>query len=254
MIRIARAPEPPGLPPERTTRLLAASTARAAGKKLTLKGYEFVKDDLFRMQHNKCCYCETILESAKYHDVEHYRPKATYWWLTWTWENLLFACFECNRTCKGDQFPLAHGCSPLVEEQPPPGDEVALLIDPTDATVDLLREIRFRRELGQRNERWIPIGLTDRGRETVRVCGLDRAGLLTRYTDHVQRSVRPKIAQFEAATRDAEPRDIHRAWNSLHRALLGPRCEFRALSHAALEVLVNPALRKRHGLELPPLA
>ena len=26
------------------------------------------------------------LSHRDYHDVEHYRPKGTYWWLTWTWE------------------------------------------------------------------------------------------------------------------------------------------------------------------------
>lgn len=252
MIRIVRAPEPSALPPERAARLSAARAALAAGEKVVFKGHEIVKDDLFRMQHHKCCYCEKLSEQAKFRDVEHFRPKARYWWLAWTWENLLFACIDCNREYKREQFPLAPGSTALVAEQAPPGKEVAQLIDPAASASDPLHEIVFRRETTQSREQWMPVGLSDRGRETVRVCGLDRPGLLTLYATHVRDVVRPKIELFRITAADgADTRAVFAAWGTLLRSLLGPAREFRALSRDALAVLVDPGLRERHGLRLP---
>ena len=52
---------------------------------------------------NKCAYCETPVEQAV---VEHYRPKrGGYYWLAYSWDNLLLACPKCNEF-KGDRFPL----------------------------------------------------------------------------------------------------------------------------------------------------
>ena len=47
-----------------------------------------------------CMYCDAN-EST---DVEHYRPKSVFPKLALVWENLLWACTNCNRF-KGDRFP-----------------------------------------------------------------------------------------------------------------------------------------------------
>jgi uncharacterized protein (TIGR02646 family) len=52
-----------------------------------------VKTDLEDRYHHKCAYCEQKVES--YH-VEHYRPKSIYYWLAYSWDNLLFCCATCN--------------------------------------------------------------------------------------------------------------------------------------------------------------
>lgn len=52
-----------------------------------------VKEDLELRYHHKCAYCEQKVES--YH-VEHYRPKSIYYWLAYSWDNLLFCCATCN--------------------------------------------------------------------------------------------------------------------------------------------------------------
>jgi uncharacterized protein (TIGR02646 family) len=54
---------------------------------------EDVKTDLEFRYHHKCAYCEQKIES--YH-VEHYRPKSIYYWLAYSWDNLLFCCATCN--------------------------------------------------------------------------------------------------------------------------------------------------------------
>jgi hypothetical protein len=104
MIRIARSAEPIELVSVRDDRLAAARVALDTNAEITFRDYDIVKSDLAAMQYNKCCYCEKREEQAKYRDVEHYRPKSTYWWLAWTWENLLFACVDCNREHKRDRF------------------------------------------------------------------------------------------------------------------------------------------------------
>lgn len=250
MIHIFRGSEPATLGPMRTDRLATARTVVAAGAKPDVKDYSIVKKDLFEAQHRKCCYCEKLEEQAKYRDVEHYRPKAYYWWLGWTWDNLLFSCFDCNREYKKDQFPLRNGSTCLVAEEAPPGNEHPLVIDPCDLTIDPMVEIEFRRERVQGKERWKPYGLTERGIRTVEVCGLDRPGLLTLYTAHVIDVVRPKLEPLFAADQARDAKAVFKAWERAKRALLHPARPFRALAHDALAVLVSDELRKGYNLHL----
>jgi len=84
VIRIERAPEPSVLIAQRGEGLAAAREAHRLDTAIDFSGYGEVKDELFAMQHRKCCYCEKLQEQAKYRDVEHYRPKSRYWWLAWT--------------------------------------------------------------------------------------------------------------------------------------------------------------------------
>lgn len=250
MIRIARAPEPAALPPVRDLQLNAAREAVLQGKKIDFKEYDLVKKDLAAMQHNKCCYCEKREEQAKYRDVEHYRPKSLYWWLAWTWENLLFACIDCNREQKRDQFPLEPGCTRLTLEQAPPAAERPLVLDPSDPGVEPTKEIVFLRERIQGKERWVPRGVSDRGRATIDVCGLARPNLLDLYAAHVIHEVRPKLVRFFAADQEGDARAAVEAWETARRGLLGRARPFRALSHDALNNLVPVGVRDRYRLTL----
>ncbi|MCB9231262.1 MAG: hypothetical protein H6581_06350 [Bacteroidia bacterium] len=74
-----------------------------------------VKDALDRIYHKKCAFCEKkLLDTARH--VEHYRPKRNkkvkkcdatyaYFWLSFSWDNLLLACAECN-VKKGNCFDI----------------------------------------------------------------------------------------------------------------------------------------------------
>ncbi len=78
-----------------------------------------VKQVLIDMQDKKCCFCESKITHIAYGDVEHFRPKKAvmeddgrlkrpgYYWLTYTWENLLLSCEICNRRHKRNKFPIA---------------------------------------------------------------------------------------------------------------------------------------------------
>ena len=58
-----------------------------------------VLNDLY---HLKCAYCEQrLLDSPKH--IEHYRPKDIYYWLAYSWDNLLLCCGSCNSS-KGTKF------------------------------------------------------------------------------------------------------------------------------------------------------
>jgi len=61
-----------------------------------------VQKKLNEIYHLKCAFCEQkLLDSPKH--IEHYRPKDTYYWLAYSWDNLLLACGSCNSS-KGDRF------------------------------------------------------------------------------------------------------------------------------------------------------
>jgi len=80
-------------------------------------GHKTVKTALAKAQFEKCCYCEGEFRAHVAGDVEHYRPKGAisttagkvypgYYWLAYLFENLYFACPDCNGYRKRSQFPL----------------------------------------------------------------------------------------------------------------------------------------------------
>jgi len=61
-----------------------------------------VKERLFTIYNLKCAYCEKDIDDEPKH-VEHYRPKDIYYWLAYSWDNLLLSCGRCNSS-KGKGF------------------------------------------------------------------------------------------------------------------------------------------------------
>lgn len=64
----------------------------------------YVQKKLNKIYNLKCAYCEKKLLDAPKH-LEHYRPKKIYYWLAYSWDNLLLCCGECN-SAKGYKFPI----------------------------------------------------------------------------------------------------------------------------------------------------
>lgn len=69
--------------------------------------WKVAKPQLRIESHGKCAYCEARADAVAHCDVEHFRPKAIWWWLTCCWDNYVFACQLCNQTFKSDHFPLS---------------------------------------------------------------------------------------------------------------------------------------------------
>lgn len=55
--------------------------------------YKDIKEKLSDIYNDKCAYCETRERRLQ---VEHFRPKSKYYWLAYSWDNLLLSCSACN--------------------------------------------------------------------------------------------------------------------------------------------------------------
>lgn len=78
----------------------------------------------------KCAYCEASTDVVAHGDVEHFRPKSTYWWLAYDFDNYVFACQICNQVYKGDNFPISGQRlgSPLLPNAPPADAQLTQLV------------------------------------------------------------------------------------------------------------------------------
>jgi uncharacterized protein (TIGR02646 family) len=108
--------------------LEAIRIKKATGGKVTAKdfdtlyGKEDVRQQLMDDQYKKCAYCEKTLVDEQRH-VDHYRPKSLYYELAFTWDNLVGACWACNKD-KSNQFPLDDERKRFTKR------EIPLLINP----------------------------------------------------------------------------------------------------------------------------
>lgn len=169
--------------------------------------WQSLKPNFMKAQHQKCGYCE--IQISAHGDVEHYRPKSQvqklvaegtelansrklkgrkrpaitekgYWWLAYKWENYLLSCAICNQKYKSALFPVASIRKPrnhvkFKAQDPKKTDvpkEQPLLINPFEKDLDPYKHFEFLRSgvIKARNA-------DDRGKETIRVCGLRRISL-----------------------------------------------------------------------------
>lgn len=262
MILVRRGAEPPGLEEVRDRELAKlggiATVRPPLSKEIT--GYDVVKWDLWRAQHQKCCYCEKK-EYASFEDVEHYRPKAAadrspgsterhgYWWLAFTWENLLFACPMCNRTGKNDGFPLEAGGKALRVRDAPPGEERPLLLDPA-GTLNPVAHIEFVATSTPRPWWARPRDASAHGTWTIEVCKFNRDELLEARKDYVDNYVMPKVNDLRNALRSRSAKALGEAFDRA-RGLLRPSQMYVGLAYDALRHQVPDADLARKGLAWP---
>ena len=71
-----------------------------------------VKDELKRIYNEKCTFCEEKVKECIDNNledcsqtIEHYRPKGKYYWLAYSWDNLLLCCHRCNQN-KDNHFEI----------------------------------------------------------------------------------------------------------------------------------------------------
>jgi uncharacterized protein (TIGR02646 family) len=145
-------------------------------------GHKTVKDELKRIQHNKCCFCEAKVSHVAHGDVEHFRPKKAYkaddgdpltypgyYWLAYDFSNLFFACQKCNQTYKKNYFPVRDERKRARSHNDIVSDESPLLIHPEhDEPGEYLR---FAREFIVAKEG------NRKGEETIKRTGLNRFAL-----------------------------------------------------------------------------
>jgi uncharacterized protein (TIGR02646 family) len=201
MIRINRPSEPQSLAKRKTGKHKGKNILDIATEKIReeydngIRDFDFkqstyasVKEELLSdaIQAGKCCFCEAKLYEKGTNqiqgDVEHFRPKngykqdinadailkPSYYWLAYDWDNLLFACQVCNnRPYKENKFPLIDDSRRAMSHHDDISLEQPYLIHP--AQEDPEEHITFSREFIR--------GITERGRITIEILGLDREGL-----------------------------------------------------------------------------
>ena len=146
----------------------------------TIYGSSAIRKILEQQQHGKCCYCESTHSETSAGRIDHFRPKGAvrqgktsprsrpgYYWLAYAWHNLLLACEKCNRQ-KSDYFPLDEPAQRARNHLEPIEREVPLLLSPY-ADSDPSKHLAFTGSACR--------PLTERGRVTVAVLGLNRPEL-----------------------------------------------------------------------------
>lgn len=198
MIRVERSPEPDDLQIEAldVERAWTAQYFLSTPSSRLQQTFEFsllflnrvILPALRNQFRNKCAFCESHL-SASRGEVDHYRPKSQalgasgdespdhYWWLAYEWSNLYLVCEECNRL-KGNRFPVgAQRVVPETYEFDELDREEPLLLDPCRDEVE--------QHLGY-TPAGMMLGLTDRGRATIDILGLNRIALVEQRSQALQ--------------------------------------------------------------------
>ncbi|MCZ7556166.1 MAG: hypothetical protein M5R41_07185 [Bacteroidia bacterium] len=193
-------------------------------------GHATVKDELKRVQHGKCCFCEARVAHVAHGDVEHYRPKGGwmqktgdalhqpgYYWLAFEFSNLYFSCQKCNQVYKKNYFPLRNPSKRAKTHRTSISREEPLIVD--IGTMDPSDHLSFNAK--------VAVGLTDVGKETIVRTGLNRKELLDdrlqylRLMKHV--AVAAKLDTVEGREALSALQDAMKA-NSLYSLMI--QCNF----------------------------
>ncbi len=172
-----------------------------------------VRDYLNKYYHGKCAYCEQTCKA----EIEHYRPKKGvkedithdgYYWLCYTWSNLVPSCRYCNTEGgKDNKFPInnvvkrvrtpsfnslkldqdkcqAHN-SPLI-------DEVPFLIHP-EIEKEPEKQLSFKISDDRNGMTIVGFDTQQRGVKTIEICNLNRKDLRQNRLEAVCFHMKQKI-------------------------------------------------------------
>lgn len=258
-----------------------------------------VRDALRLGGHLKCVWCEASIQPSD--PLDHFRPRrqripaqscaaeATaawddaahhvgYWWLTWTWDNLLPTCTTCN-IAKGTHFPLStdgRRCAPF--QSPDDDGERPLLIDPSRDDPAVLIQYapiaedsvlrRPRRLHGPATEDALPRfgpevianDTHDRARaeETLTRLKLRSGRLDANWEQHIRyihkHDIRPLRSDIDQRRKPAA--ELNSDWTALvDKLVVDPDAPRRALSRALLDHCFPASERTALGFSpLPSLA
>ncbi len=149
---------------------------------------EKVTDALYDSHNGKCCYCERKRDRKSEMNVEHYRPKGKvygeedhtgYWWLVYTWNNLLWSCKACNQRYKDTHFTLLPGATRANDEESDLELERPCLINPKLEDPSQFISFHIDKGGGRCFIRAVPregidSDMRKRAEETIRIVGLNR--------------------------------------------------------------------------------
>jgi uncharacterized protein (TIGR02646 family) len=203
-------------------------------------GHSSVKEALRLTQHEKCCFCESLVGNDG--DVEHFRPKSGYsqqkgkqierpgyYWLAYDWDNLYLSCSPCNSRQKQNLFPLA---DPVNRAQLNKNDialEEPLLVNPGNE--DPSQHIGFRGEVPYA----IPGSI--KGKLTIQMLKLDRDILNDARLRHLktQRNLYNIVQLASQKLQDKEWQDLAAQAEKTLQDAISDQAEFAAATRAALK-------------------
>jgi uncharacterized protein (TIGR02646 family) len=266
VIRILRPEEPPRILAEQASSLVREMLAQYRADpqayrdgtkvfefKRAVYGHPEVKQRLLEAQRGKCCYCEISIVSEP-GDIEHFRPKARvcqgdgepmqapgYFWLAYTWSNLLYACSRCNREHKRDLFPLEAPAAraDAARDGGSTAGEAPLLLDP--AVDDPEAHVEFD------EERALPRNGARRGRVTIDLIDLNRTKLLEARREALE-PVRTRVDALRLVRAGKISMDSPEGQSFLRRLCreildaVEPRAAFAGMTRCAVQRWLAPEL------------
>ena len=128
MIKLTRTTEPPAgfAGEQRIEKNLVLIRLRRDEEEPDSHVWRRAKAHLKAETRGKCSYCESTTSTVAYGDVEHFRPKSVYWWLSYCYDNFSYSCQLCNQMYKKASFRVAREDrrwrGPAI---PPATDEIA---------------------------------------------------------------------------------------------------------------------------------
>jgi uncharacterized protein (TIGR02646 family) len=192
-----------------------------------------VKEALASLYQRKCAFCEQSIES--FH-VEHFRPKSVYYWLAYSWDNLLLICPLCNSK-KGNRFETQQ---PPAEFQPDALDSIHglaetygtqeenLLLHPELDELQHAFGFEESGEIKANNE-------NARAIYTIETCGLNRDVLVEerkRIYDKIMNRIVDRIAEFVSFEKMAALHKLVGLLEEWELELADPTSEFQAFRQA----------------------
>jgi len=140
------------------------------------------KEALRKSTSGKCMYCESKIEHNSFAHVEHIKPKSKFPELEFVWENLGFCCQLCN-TNKGQKY-----------------NEVTPFIDPySENPENHLVFLEFMVD---------PKNDSERGKYSIKELDLNRAGLIERRKERLDKFVIMINAAYRTSSRSLKDQAI----------------------------------------------
>ena len=160
-----------------------------------------------------------------------------YWWLAFTWENLLFSCPACNRSEKNNKFPLGDHSTTLQPEEQMPGLENPLLLNP-GSTINPVEHIQFVLEniapTSSLREWWArPRDQSHLGQFTIEICGLNHSDLRELRSYHFENTISSHINAINRGVSLLDPLIVQHEFNRTLE-LLNPTNLFVGFTYDAL--------------------
>lgn len=243
---------------------------------ITGYGPTAVRKVLHARQHGKCAWCERPIGRTG-NPVDHVRPKLGadeqnghrdidhYWWLAWTWNNLVYACACCNsKGNKGNRYWLVAGTkrlsSPLTPVTLPIGDahidvsaEKPLLVHPRLEDPSLyLRWLPIDVQQPRSRWRWTLLGRDRVGRGTATIEMLGLSEVEDQVNAHLRGTVLHRDSEIRQHLSNGRVSEATSAWQKMIEDCVDdPEQSFRAAAWCAIESLWPASERASKGFKDP---